>query len=164
MALYFLLKTRGQHPAAYVELPDGWAEAAHRQFQSLQDWDKTANCITVNAPWCRFLLDLGLIDEAIEDMLQDGNVGLSGPLHDVNAVATPPDWPPTVAIARWGLEFRLGSVVARTEWLRWKELGVETDTRRCRYDDCVEAHPVAGDSELVSCATCRAEMGLEVRV
>lgn len=168
MALYFLLRARGQHPAAYVEIPDGWAEAAYRQLQALRDWDGTANGITVHARWCRFLLDLGLIDESIEDMLQDGHVALNKPLHDVNAVArrwrsTPPNWPPTVTIERWGLEFRLGSSVAWTKWLRWTELGVETDVRRCRYDDCIEAHPVAGENELVSCVTCRAEMGLEAR-
>lgn len=31
---------------------------------------------------------------------------------------------------------------------------------RCRYEDCVEQHPVASDSELVTCAKCREYLGL----
>lgn len=40
----------------------------------------------------------------------------------------------------------------------WSNLGVESDAVRCRYTDCVEAHPVAGDDELVTCHTCRKEL------
>jgi hypothetical protein len=32
---------------------------------------------------------------------------------------------------------------------------------RCRYYDCVECHPTAGDDEPVTCPTCRKEMGLD---
>lgn len=35
-----------------------------------------------------------------------------------------------------------------------------TDTARCRYEDCPEAHPVATEDEQVTCATCRKELGL----
>lgn len=45
--------------------------------------------------------------------------------------------------------------------LHWNELGIpKEDARRCRYRDCAEAHPVAGESELVTCHTCRKEMAL----
>lgn len=45
----------------------------------------------------------------------------------------------------------------------WNELGIDNeDPRRCRYNDCAEAHPVAGESELVTCHTCRREMALPV--
>ena len=161
MPTYFLLRARGEYSAAYVEVPDGWAEAAYRQLKALRDWDWTARGITVHAPWCRFLRDLGLLDEGDEEMLKDGHVALAKPLHDVNSVATSADWPPTVTIDKWGIEFRLGNLICWTKWLSWVELGVETDIRRCRYNDCFEAHPVAGENELVSCATCRAGMGLD---
>lgn len=35
-------------------------------------------------------------------------------------------------------------------------------TKKCRYTDCKEQHPVAGEEEAVSCSTCREYMGLPV--
>jgi len=47
--------------------------------------------------------------------------------------------------------------------LSWVELGIDTeDLLRCRYHDCVEAHPVAGENDLVTCHTCRRFMCLPV--
>ena len=34
------------------------------------------------------------------------------------------------------------------------------DRKRCRYADCIEQHPVAGDDEKVTCPKCRHWMGL----
>jgi hypothetical protein len=34
------------------------------------------------------------------------------------------------------------------------------EPRTCRYDDCPEGHPSALDDELVSCETCRRDLGL----
>jgi hypothetical protein len=34
------------------------------------------------------------------------------------------------------------------------------DPKRCRYDDCVEQHPVAQEDERITCSTCRAWLGL----
>jgi hypothetical protein len=158
MTSYFLLRTRGEYPAAYVEIPEGWAEEAHKQLHRLRDWDWTAKSIEVHAPWCKFLLDLGLIDDETEELLKDGHVALAKPLHDVNFVSS--GWPPKVEIDKWGLTFHIGNLESWTDWLSWLELGVETDTKRCRYSDCVEAHPVANDNEIVSCPTCRSCMGL----
>lgn len=31
---------------------------------------------------------------------------------------------------------------------------------RCRYTDCAERHPVAAEDELVTCPTCRKDLGL----
>lgn len=45
-------------------------------------------------------------------------------------------------------------------WLSWEELGVETDYLRCRYADCAERHPVAEEDEMVTCRTCRLDLGL----
>ncbi len=30
----------------------------------------------------------------------------------------------------------------------------------CRYNDCAEGHPVAGEDDTITCATCRKELGL----
>src|ERR1700752_4095095 len=35
-----------------------------------------------------------------------------------------------------------------------------SDPLRCRYDDCVESHPIADDDEPVTCPTCRKYLGL----
>lgn len=32
---------------------------------------------------------------------------------------------------------------------------------RCRYSDCVEQNPIAGDDEHISCRRCRSYMGLD---
>jgi hypothetical protein len=49
------------------------------------------------------------------------------------------------------------------ELVTWNELGIDNeDLRRCRYNDCIEAHPVAGEDELVTCHTCRRNMCLPV--
>ena len=45
----------------------------------------------------------------------------------------------------------------------WNELGISNeDPKRCRYTDCEEEHPVAGEDELVTCHTCRRDLGLPV--
>ena len=31
---------------------------------------------------------------------------------------------------------------------------------KCRYEDCREQHPVAGEDEQVTCSTCREYLGL----
>jgi hypothetical protein len=44
----------------------------------------------------------------------------------------------------------------------WLAIGADKsqDLLRCRYFDCVEAHPTAADNELVTCHTCRKDLGL----
>jgi hypothetical protein len=37
---------------------------------------------------------------------------------------------------------------------------VPPKTKKCRYSDCMEAHPVAEEVEPISCSTCREYMGL----
>ena len=41
----------------------------------------------------------------------------------------------------------------------WTKLRLQK-TKKCRYTDCKEQHPVASEEEPVSCVTCREYMGL----
>lgn len=62
--------------------------------------------------------------------------------------------------------FTLSVIRNRTTYssnhISWLAVGADKaqDLLRCRYFDCVEAHPPAADDELVTCHTCRKEMGL----
>ena len=63
-------------------------------------------------------------------------------------------------IRAWSAVTDIGSVCSFL--LAWNELGIDVDDLiRCRYNDCKEEHPVAGESELVTCHTCRKELALE---
>jgi hypothetical protein len=47
------------------------------------------------------------------------------------------------------------------ETLRKKVNASKPDEIKCRFFDCENQHPQAGDNEQVSCEICRKEMGLE---
>lgn len=55
----------------------------------------------------------------------------------------------------------IAAVLSAIPFLRlfWTKLRPK-QTRKCRYTDCKEQHPVAGEEEPVSCSTCREYMGL----
>lgn len=38
--------------------------------------------------------------------------------------------------------------------------GTDAPVQKCRYTDCVEQHPVAGDDEQVTCPSCRTYLGV----
>ncbi len=166
MTQYFLLGVEplgGAPAAAYVVVDQefrAWAQEAFKRLQELKKWDENVQTIIAATDAFVFLHDLGLLDPEEEEMLQEGNVQLTARLNDVNAVMINKASPyGQVLIRDRGLLFLSG--MATTSTLTWAEIGIETDNIRCRYHDCVEAHPVAGENELVSCPTCRASMGLE---
>lgn len=62
----------------------------------------------------------------------------------------------------FALEVPRGGTTYSSNHVPWPAVGADKaqDLLRCRYFDCVEAHPPAADDELVTCHTCRKEMGL----
>jgi hypothetical protein len=169
MDRYFLLRVQpktGAPAAAYLKADAAfmaWAQEAYKMIESLRRWDEGAFSILAYSSAFVFLHDVGLLDEEDQLTLECGNVQLAKALVEPNVMVDPKakDAPyGQVTVKRNGLSFM--SMSFRTTTLTWAEIGIETDNIRCRYNDCVEAHPVAGENELVSCPTCRASMGLEV--
>lgn len=63
-----------------------------------------------------------------------------------------------VIVKRDTVTFRFDCV---SSTVTWNDLGVEPeDLVRCWFNDCPDEHPAARGSELVTCHTCRKEMGL----
>lgn len=147
-----------------------WFKQARRRFQAAQD-DSGDACYEMRyvgrAVW-RAADFVELSDEADEELLESlyddrSNVLLGGPLREEDIVARCDvlDYP-------IGVDVKASGVALDARWqyvafIRWVELGIEEDLKRCRYNDCAEDHPVAGENELVTCRTCREELCLPER-
>ena len=140
-------------------------QAAPEHMARLRAWGGAA-VVTVFDPdgvkFLKFQDEERLDYDTVEALYEGSNVMLGKPLDEGDYE----EMPLTGAVLMisddgvcWGSRTKAGGFLLETKLLQWSELGIDVEDRlRCRYADCVEEHPVAGDLELVTCLECRKEM------
>lgn len=159
--------------ALLVEMNDeslNWARRARAAFEKLKkESDLPLEEIQFEWVWrpVHVIQDVALDEDTVEAVFYDMSAIMLGTDLDPATYRTIERRESlTVSVVSGGLYWSGLTEDGRfNTWspLRWIEMGADAeDLLRCRYNDCSEAHPMAGESDLVTCHTCRRDMCLPI--